>query len=155
MAMVTYGPQRPSRPPVIPSHPLIQPGGAVSQVWQRFFSSMNLQAHEGEVPGTTRLITPQFIPTIAQQLFVAVAPVRVDTVVATNSTASAVTIYIYLVPSGQSPGASNLITQASIPASSTVELSTAQGHLLLGNDSLYASAGTASAVSLTATGVVV
>ena len=153
--MGALGPLKPQGVPAVPALPLVQQDGRPSQSFYRFLQQLSRQAYEGEVPGTTQLISPQFLTTSAALLFLASAPVRVDTVVATNSTSGAVIVSIYLVGAGGIPTPANLITVQSIPANSTAQLTTAQGHLIPGGSSLYAAAATAGAVSLTASGVLV
>lgn len=141
--------------PYPPRVAALQADGTLSQTFYRFLHQLSRQAYEGDVPNTLQIISPQFLPTSPAQLFSAASPVRMDTVVVSNNNTAAVWIYLYLVPSGQSPVNSNLITQQAIPAESTVQLTTAQGHLIPQNASLYGVAVTASAVSITATGVLV
>ena len=141
--------------PYPPRVAALQADGTLSQTFYRFLHQLSRQAYEGDVPNTLQIISPQFLPTSPAQLFSAASSVRVDTVVASNNSTAAVLVYLYLVPSGQSPGNSNLITVQSIPAGSTAQLTTAQGHLIPQNASLYGSAAAASGVSITATGVLV
>jgi hypothetical protein len=72
----------------------------------------------------------------------------------TNTSASAATLTLYLVASGGSAGASKTVTSAkAIAAGATYEAFEAENHVLLPGDTLQALSGTASALTLKASGI--
>ena len=101
-----------------------------------------------------RLVAPAFLPTAPALLFTAPQDVNILSGTVTNSSGSAVTLYIYFVPLGKTPTSSNLVLVQSIPASSTVSLGllTTQGQVLAANETLQASASVVDALSLLITG---
>jgi hypothetical protein len=72
----------------------------------------------------------------------------------TNTSAGALTVTIYLVPSGGSAGATNTVTSAkSIAAGATYEAYECENHVLLAGDTLQALASAASSLTLKASGI--
>lgn len=70
----------------------------------------------------------------------------------TNSTATARTITVYLVPSAGSAGATNIITDGvTVPAHSTYECFEAEGQTLLTGQTLQALSDSATAVTIAGT----
>lgn len=71
-----------------------------------------------------------------------------------NSSANAATVTIYLVPSGGTPGAGNIITDAApVAPGKTYESYECEGHVLETGDSIQALASAASALALRASGI--
>lgn len=82
---------------------------------------------------------------------------RIDKATLSNSDAStAHTVTVYLVPSGASPGASNIvIVQRSIASKITYHCPELVGHILSPGDTLQAFADTTNEVSFAAAGVTI
>lgn len=77
----------------------------------------------------------------------------VDNLSLTNTTVSPVSVTIYLVPVGGSPGTGNIVVDAlSVPANSVVPAPAMQYQILNPGDSIVALAGSASAVNIRASG---
>jgi hypothetical protein len=73
---------------------------------------------------------------------------------ATNSTAGAIALTVYLVPSGGAPGVTNIVTSAkSIAAGATYEVYEAENHVLQPGDSLQAFASAGASLTLRASGI--
>lgn len=77
----------------------------------------------------------------------------VDKFTATNTTASAATLTVRLVPSGGAAGAGNTVLSAkSIAAGETYNCPEVVGHVLESGDFISTLAGTASAITIRASG---
>jgi hypothetical protein len=79
-------------------------------------------------------------------------------VTCTNTTASPIAVTIYKVPSGGSPGATNILVGGMVIPANTVnggikEIFEAENQILYPGDSLQAFAGTAAAVNLNVSGI--
>lgn len=100
-----------------------------------------------------RMTNPTQLGTTAASVYTAGAGITavVKQVLATNTTASASTVSIHLVPSAGTATTSNLIFSGiPVPANSTVIIDLAQ--VLNAGDSLHAFAGNATTVNLTVSG---
>lgn len=72
----------------------------------------------------------------------------------TNTSAGAVTVTIYLVPSGNTPSTSNMVTDAiAIAAGKTYEAYECEGHVLQTGDSIQAFSSAATSLSIRASGI--
>ena len=75
-------------------------------------------------------------------------------VTVTNTTAGAVSLTMYLVPSGGSAGNANMITDAkAIAAGATYEVYEAENHVLMTGDFLQALASAGASLTLQASGI--
>lgn len=86
------------------------------------------------------------------------APANTTTIIKkvtiTNTSSGAVTVTIYLVPSGGSAGAANTITSAkSIAAGATYEAYEVENQVLMTSDSIQALASAATSLTLQASGI--
>lgn len=104
----------------------------------------------------TRLVNGSQIAASATTYYTASdGKTRIDACALTNTTAGAVTVTMYLVPSGGSASASNCILSArSIPAGTTFNVTSAIGQWLDTGGTLQALASSATSVTLVASGVV-
>lgn len=101
------------------------------------------------------LINSQFAPSSTGNLYVAPADKRtiIDKFTVTNTTGSSALLSVYILPSGGSIGASNeIIDVQSIAAGASVDLSIMQNQILNSGDSIQVLAGTASALTIRASG---
>ena len=79
---------------------------------------------------------------------------RIDAMTLTNTDTSTRTVSVYLVASGGSPGASNIIlSNTSIAPSATLRVKEAFGQVLHSGGKIYAAASVASVVNIYASGV--
>jgi hypothetical protein len=86
------------------------------------------------------------------------SPVNTTTLIkkltVTNTTGSAVTVTVNLVPSGGTAQASNTVTPAiAVPAGRTYEVFEAENHVLAPGDTLQAFAGSAASLTLKGSGI--
>lgn len=101
------------------------------------------------------LINSQFAPATTGNLYAAPANVRtiIDKFTVTNTTASAATLTVHIMPSGGSLGAGNIIVSAqSIAAGALVDFTALQNHILNSGDSIQVLSGTANALTIRANG---
>lgn len=79
---------------------------------------------------------------------------RIDAMTLTNTSGAAVTVDIHLVPAGGSPSDDNVVMKGkSIPQNDTYVVREALGHWLEPGGTIQALAGTATSVTLIASGV--
>ena len=106
---------------------------------------------------TSWLVSPQQITTSAVTYYTAGAGQRatISQATATNTTAGAVTVTVYLVPSAGSAGDSTTILGAkSIAANTTVILSELIGHNIEPAGTIQALAGANASITLAVSGVI-
>lgn len=92
------------------------------------------------------LVNAQYVPNADTLLYTATS-VRtiIDKFTVTNTDSGSLTITIYLVPTGQSVGASYKVVSAfSISAGATQDFTSLQNHILNSGDTIYANASSAS-----------
>lgn len=95
------------------------------------------------------LANSAYVPTTAATIYTApsLTTTIVDKCTMTNTSATAATVNIYIVPSGGTLGASNLITSAlSIPGNTAQVLNEMQNQILNAGDMIAVSAATASVI---------
>lgn len=103
---------------------------------------------------TTVLVESKFLENTLERQYIATNLVAsIDTIVATNISSSDVWVSVYLVPSGGTPGNSNLFTKTKVlKASQAYTFPEIAGQNLNDGDSIHARAQTASTVSFRVSG---
>jgi hypothetical protein len=103
-----------------------------------------------------RLVSPSLLTTTAALLYQGTADMNLTAASCTNTSGSPATLTMYFVPRGAVPGPANQVFTQSIPANSTVTLSSllfGGGPVLLAGESIQASASTADVLTLLISGV--
>lgn len=139
----------------IPNTPIVDARGQLTPTGKKQWTEVWQAIEDGYVSNVTRLISAQYLPdSSSSALYTArPKPVRVEKLVVVNSDSSAHTVKIWYVPQGATLGNSNLVYQGSVPATSTVELTEAEGQVLNLTDAIYGMADAADVVSIMASGI--
>lgn len=120
------------------------------RAFERLFEAVTLATD------ISTLIAPKFAENVATQQYISTAPaIRtvIDVFTASNGTGGAATLAVYLVPSGGSPGAGNLVIPARSVAAGAVErFVELTGKTLETGDAIWTTANTASALVIGSTG---
>lgn len=142
------------RPPVPQRHPVMGQNGLVTMPWLRYFDDVWNATDEATVLQTFQLIPPTQAPSTAAVFYIARnGPVQVTKATAVNNDTVAHTLSIYFVPTGQTPAVSNILFSASVPASTTLELTQIENHALPQYTQIAMVADAAAKVTVTVSGV--
>lgn len=99
------------------------------------------------------LIETQLLTNAAVTLYTSVAKTIIDKLTVCNTSGGAVTVTIYIVPSGGSVGASSLIVATfSIAANTTVDMTQIQNQILEAGDFIAALASSTTVMTIRAAG---
>lgn len=129
--------------------------GFITPPWRDTFNRLWLLATQGESMASKALMFPAVLTTAPETYVTGAANgTRIDRVTASNTTAGAVTVNAYLVPTGQAPGAGNQVAVAvSVGANTSVQLGSVEGHVLEKGWTLCFNASSAAAITVATSGV--
>ncbi len=135
---------------------LVDKDGMISRPWLVQWNRLWSEVFGGSMQSPIRIVAPSLLPTSPAPLYRAAAAINLTTASCTNTTSTAVTLSLYFVPLGASPGAANQVLSQSIPPNSTVALQallSTPGQILAAGEILYGAASTAGALTLLISGV--
>jgi hypothetical protein len=134
--------------------PLVDEKGFITADWRILFNTLWATANGDSMSAQTLLVPPQAVPTPAASIYTnSKASVRIDKVTVCNSDASARTIDIWFLPTGQSATQANHVESAkSIAANTTVELPELQGQVLAKGTAIQVQASSPNVLSIIVSG---
>lgn len=100
-----------------------------------------------------QLVTPQQLGTFAAVYFKASVLTRIDRCTLSNSTAGAITVSTYIVPSMATADVTNTIDPTVSVGAHAVISSAIEGHTLNIGDSIYALASAGASITIMASGI--
>jgi len=133
---------------------MVDEKGYITPAWRGVFQAVFNQLNGDQMSSNISLFQPTQLTTSPTTIYTFPnVPTRIGKLTACNTSGSAVTINIYLVPQGQSAGAGTIIISAlSIPAGESVDLTTVEDHVISANWSIQASASTGGAITIFGSG---